>query len=113
MADKRTLGSLLKEVRETKGISMRQVEKEVGISTAYLSQLENGTIAKPSPDKLYRLASLYEASYQDFMVAAGYIAPDPKVKSRIIDTAFSSLNLTDDERRLVLDYIDFLRKKRE
>ena len=53
--------------------SLRAVEVATGISNAYLSQLERGEAAKPSPDKLHALAKFYEVPYTDLMRAAGYL----------------------------------------
>jgi DNA-binding Xre family transcriptional regulator len=38
----------MRALREKKGITLRQVEQETGISNAYLSQLETGKITNPS-----------------------------------------------------------------
>ncbi|WP_367119167.1 helix-turn-helix domain-containing protein, partial [uncultured Mucilaginibacter sp.] len=43
-AEKKTLGGLLKEARELRRLSLREVETQSGISNAYLSQLENDKI---------------------------------------------------------------------
>ena len=47
------LGSLLADLRQAKGLSLREVEEATGraVSNAYLSQLENGKIQKPSPSE--------------------------------------------------------------
>ena len=46
------LGTLLGDLRKAKRLSLREVEEATGrsVSNAYLSQLENGKIAKPSKD---------------------------------------------------------------
>lgn len=49
----------LKYWRHKSKLSLRQVEKETGISNAYLSQLENGKISSPSFDYISRLLKLY------------------------------------------------------
>src|SRR2546425_8968864 len=52
------LGALLADLRTAKGLSLRQVEEATdrAVSNAYLSQLENGKIQKPSPNVLHSLA---------------------------------------------------------
>ena len=72
-AKQKQFSELIKELRSAKGFSLRQVEKKSGISNAYLSQLENGKIEKPSPHILYKLAEVYEVSYENLMKLAGYI----------------------------------------
>ncbi len=113
----RELSEVLKELRESKGLSLRQVEKKVKISNAYLSQLENGKIGEPSPHILHKLAKVYETSYNDLMKLAGYIKTQEgeKVRENIIsDVAFSTIqDLTQDEREDVLKFIQFLRSKKK
>lgn len=67
------LGNFLKELREKKGVSLKEVEKATGIPNAYLSQLETGARKKlPPPDRLRLIANYYNASVQELLKAAGY-----------------------------------------
>jgi hypothetical protein len=52
-----SLGSHLARLRKAAGLSLRQVEEATGqeVSNAYLSQLENNKISKPSPNILHAL----------------------------------------------------------
>ena len=67
------LGSGLRSAREARNLSLRQVEEATGISNAYLSQLENDKVKKPSPHFLHKLAALYDVPYDLLMEYAGYI----------------------------------------
>lgn len=67
------LGKFLRETRTSKNLTLRDVEAACGISNAYLSQLENGKISKPSPHFLKKLAELYDANFEEFMQLASYI----------------------------------------
>jgi transcriptional regulator with XRE-family HTH domain len=60
------LGALLADLRTAKGFSLREVEEATGkaVSNAYLSQLENGKIKKPSPNVLHSLAEVYAVPYE-------------------------------------------------
>lgn len=49
----------LKITRKRLGLTLRQVEKQTGLSNAYLSQLENGKIKKPSHDTIMKLTAAY------------------------------------------------------
>ena len=55
----KSLGKTLKDSREIIPLTLRQVEEATEISNAYLSQLENDKIKKPSANVLYKLASIY------------------------------------------------------
>ena len=129
------LASELKQLREIRGYSLREVEKATGVSNAYLSQLERGDAAKPSPDKLARLAQFYEVSYEQLMVLAGYLGStvaaltqqsqrtaligtakqkvEKKEKTGILKDALMKADLNEDELRLVADYVAFLTSRRK
>ena len=69
------IGAELKRLRLLKGVTLRQVEKDTGVSNAYLSQLENERAESPSPRVLQKLATYYAAAYTDLMEFAGYLQP--------------------------------------
>jgi len=48
-----------KEMRKSKGLTLRKVESLTGISNPYLSQLETGKINNPSYDIVRKLFLLY------------------------------------------------------
>ncbi len=53
------LAEILTEGRDRKKLTLRDVQSTTGISNAYLSQLETGKIANPSPHFLQKLSELY------------------------------------------------------
>ena len=108
----KSLSLYLKELRITKDLSLRDVEKKTksGVSNAYLSQLESGKIAKPSPHILEYLASAYKVSYNSLMVAAGYMKTSKKKKSGV--AFFNESDITADEKEQLLDYLQLIRKHR-
>ena len=111
MADKdQELGLYLKELRIVKDLSLRDVEKKTNntVSNAYLSQLESGKIAKPSPHILEQLAKVYEVPYEDLMAVAGYMQQSKTKKSGV--AFFNQQDLSADEKRKMLDYLQLIRK---
>lgn len=110
-AEKKTLPQYLSDIRAAKGLTLRQVEEATNreVSNAYLSQLENGKIKKPSPNILYILAEVYNVSYEGLMEKAGYIVPTgrgKKVPKRSID------DLTSEEEEELLKYLAFYRSRK-
>ena len=106
------LGALLADLRIAKGFSLRQVEEATGnaVSNAYLSQLENGKIKKPSPNVLHSLAEAYVVPYEVLMEKAGYLLPAENGKGRRKRlTAFAIDDLTAEEEEELLKYLAFLR----
>ena len=65
------LAEELKTIRTIRKLSLRVVEKETGISNAYLSQLERGEAENPSPDKLQKLARYYGVPYENSYEGGG------------------------------------------
>jgi HTH-type transcriptional regulator, competence development regulator len=111
------LGEQLRHLRRGLGYTLKEVEAMTGISNAYLSQVENGKITKPSPDKLYALAEAYNASFDKMMYAAGHLrqGPHPSVSSdapkTLIGAVLSSKNLTPEEETKLAEYLEFLRQR--
>lgn len=71
--DKKEFGQYLKQIRESRGLTIRQVETYANVSNSYLSLIENGKRDIPHPDILKKLAPLYKVPYEDLMTKAGYI----------------------------------------
>jgi transcriptional regulator with XRE-family HTH domain len=111
------LGSYLKEVRKKSDLALRDVEDATDISNAYLSQLENGRVTKPSPHILHALATLYRVPYETLMERAGYVT----VKKTSEQTnavhqsgqlpASSFEGITEEEEVHLLGYLNFIRSQ--
>lgn len=110
------LGETLKKSRTNLGLTLRQIEDASGISNAYLSQLENDKIKKPSANILYKLSDLYKTELNDLLIAAGIIESPSKSTSKknndLTHMISSSVeNLNNKQKKNVLDYIDFIKSK--
>lgn len=108
------LGPLLADLRRAKGLSLRQVEEATGyaVSNAYLSQLENGRIQKPSPNVLHSLSGVYGVAYETLMEKAGYLLPSTERGGRRRRlAAFAIDDLTAEEEEELLKYLAFLRSR--
>lgn len=107
-----TLGEFLRQARDGKGWSLREVEKRTQgkVSNGYLSLLESDEVKKPSPHILHALAKVYDKSYGRLMELAGYIVP---IGSRFSGLAFSGADDFDDsEKREIEQFIQFIRHRR-
>ncbi|HXI70020.1 MAG TPA: helix-turn-helix transcriptional regulator [Verrucomicrobiae bacterium] len=111
----KTLGGGLKMARELRNLSLRDVEDATGISNAYLSQLENDKVKKPSPHFLHKLAALYDIAYEMLMEAAGYIKRKASDGPKTLQGAalFAQEKLTSEEEVALAEYLAFLRSKRK
>ena len=72
MLDNKELGAYLKNIRENRNLSLRQVDYRSSVSFSHLSMIENGT-RKPTALTLKELAKVYNVSYIDLYEKAGYI----------------------------------------
>jgi len=108
----KSLGKTLKDARELIPLTLRQVEEAAGISNAYLSQLENEKIKKPSANVLYKLANLYNIELNSLLAAAGIIQESTDAKSKLLNSAaLSAEKLTQEEEDQLLKYLKFLRNQ--
>jgi len=112
-----SLGVYLKTLRAGTTLTLRDVEEatEREVSNAYLSQLENGKIAKPSPNVLHSLAKVYDVPYAKLMEHAGYISPSAPRASGVKHgraATFAIENLSDDEEKELLKYLSFYRMQK-
>jgi len=113
--DMKTLGNSLKELREIQKYTLRQVEESTGISNAYLSQLENNKIAKPSANVLYKLSKIYNVELNTLLAEAGIIERQTAPPHKLLNSIALSTNssLTKEEEDALLEYLSFLRQKQK
>ncbi len=112
-----TLGQYLASIREDRKLSQRAVEKQTNkiVSNAYLSQIENDQIKKPSPNILHALAELYDVPYENLMERAGFVAP---TRSRTTEqrhgrvATFADHVLTTEEEAELVKFLGYLRSRK-
>lgn len=112
-----TLGLSLKEARKNLSFTLRQVEETTGISNAYLSQLENDKIKNPSVNILSKLSSTYRISLKQLLVTANLIEKDKSKKEEknlnfAQRVAFKAEDLSEEERKEVLRYLEYIKTHR-
>ncbi|SFH37014.1 helix-turn-helix domain-containing protein [Pedobacter insulae] len=105
-----------KALRESKGLTLREVERQTEVSNAYLSQLESGKIKQPSPLTLHKLSEIYGVGYDILMEKVGY--PPLKKKVAEINRDKSSIalrvgSITEDEEVELLNYLKFMRSRKK
>lgn len=112
-----TLGQYLASIRADRRMTLRQVEQATNkeVSNAYLSQIENDKIHRPSPNVLHALAVIYGIDYRKLMEMAGHIAPS---KSRGQGqrhgrlATFADHNLSPEEEAALIDYLQYIRSRK-
>ena len=112
------VGRVLRQARQHHRLSLREVERRIGRSNAYLSQVERGLIKQPDPSVLLDLAELYGLNFMKLASWAGWSSTDEDVatgqhrsdSARLLVRRVLDLDAA--ERKEVLDYVERLRRKR-
>jgi len=111
--DTPSVGRVLRRAREHSGLAIREVERRLGRSSAYLSQIERGIIRQPDPVVLLELAELYRL---DFMTLAKWAGWAESADTNRSDSATllvrRVLELDDAQRAEVLKYIEGIARDR-
>lgn len=106
-------GVYFKALRESKGLTLRDVERQTNISNAYLSQLETGKVKQPSPINLYKLAQFYDVAYELLLEKVGYPVPTGNTKVSTNQEKYNRFGkITEEEEVELLNYLTFIRKRK-
>lgn len=110
MFDDYEVGSKLRNVRESRSWSRKDVENMTGgeIKESILAMYENGHRRIPSP-RLKRLADFYGVTV-GFLMGEGLPRTDGAVDIRAI--LMSDPNYSDEEKKLLLDVVEIIQAKR-
>lgn len=58
-------GDKVRELRATRGITMKQMARDLEVSSAYLSALEHGKRGKPGPGFVMQVAGYFDLIWDD------------------------------------------------
>lgn len=97
-------GQYLKELRNERSLSLRQLEKLSGVSNAYLSLVERGKKGIPSPDILKKIYVPLGVTYDELMERAGYISSD--LRSELLPETIQTMEGFDDLNQLIENAAD-------
>lgn len=108
-----SLGTVLRELREEKGLSLREVEARTKgeVSNSYLSQLENDQIGNPSLRVLQRLADAYQVSFEFVLRRAG-VLPQSQRAGAVKGWAMYGLpaDMTEEEAKALRAVLEAMRR---
>lgn len=113
------LAKYLKNIRESLGYSIYDVNKLCEISPSYLSLMENGK-RRPSPIILKKLSSIYHINYNDLLTKAGFseLVEDEK-KTKNNDFRYANYNgintdgLDENEIEEIKRFVEFIKNKKK
>jgi len=109
------VGKVLRRARVHHGLALREVERRIGRSSAYLSQVERGLIRQPDPVVLLELAELYKLDFMTLAKWAGWTgepegSPDRGNSATLLVRRV--LELDDTQRTEILGQIERLLRER-
>ena len=103
------VGQVLRRAREHHKLALREVERRLGRSSAYLSQIERGLIRQPDPAVLLELAELYKLDFMTLAKWAGWTGEPEGPPGRANSTTLlvrRVLELDDQQRAEILGLIE-------
>ena len=108
-----SFGTMLRQAREVRGLSLVDAARSAGISAAYLSKLENDGVKKPSPHVLHQLSEALAVPYAELMRLNGYRLPgEPDRSTGAALGAALFADVTDEERGELVAYLAWFRARR-
>jgi len=118
MEDESSLGEVLREARVQKGLSLRTVAAELGITPSYQSDIENDRRV-PAEEVLARTAILLDLDFDRLMARAGrfgeraerYLKRQPAAVQ--LFRRISEKNLSRDELEKLGEQVERIRKEPE
>lgn len=107
-----SMGSLLRQARDVRGLSAVDAARAAGISAAYLSKLENDAVKRPSPQVLHQLSEALGLPYAELMRRSGYHVPGATASPAGASVGAALFgDLTDDERDELVEYLAWYRSR--
>ena len=77
-----SIGSLLKEKRDSKNQGIREASKEIGISSATLSRIENGKL--PDLESFSKICKWLHINPAEILDCKDLVNPNPSPESQIV-----------------------------
>lgn len=94
------IGILIREARLKSKLTVDELAKELEISTAYLSRLENNKRVNPNIELIYKLERKFKKAFRDII----YIPIDIGNSNIIIDDRL----LEEDKKKMLQEYIKLI-----
>ena len=103
-----TLSEVIKTAREKKGISQRELARQINVDNSTIAKIEKGKIKQPSEFVLMKIAKYLNLDAKDLLILAGY--KEIEINNLNIFTEKNVLNYFDTEPlyevKQLLDYLN-------
>ncbi|WP_034620551.1 helix-turn-helix domain-containing protein [Cellulomonas sp. URHE0023] len=87
--DSEQLGARLRQLREERGLTLKEVGRRLGISTSAVSQIERGVL-RPSVNRLFALVTALDASLVDVFGGTSEPGPQPLLEGYVVRRAIEA-----------------------
>lgn len=104
-------GNYLKQIRESKNITLHELSDKCSISAAQLSRIETGARGVPKPSTIKKISEGLNYSYPELMKVAGYQL-DEEMREDVRRVLIKLSTLTEEEIKETNLFIDFILSKR-
>jgi transcriptional regulator with XRE-family HTH domain len=110
-ASSSAFGELVKHYRELKGLSLRQVEEDLGMSATNISRIERGVVSPPPRDVIERIAEVLDAPADQLARAAGIMLSNTSPDIDLEEAIIGDRSLDEDERDFLLQALRLVRRR--
>lgn len=109
-----TSGSLIRRRRKKLGLTLEEVANELKVSKSTVSKWERGFIVNLKRDKLIALSQLLNVSPLEIIdgeIIDGHQITSDEFISHLKDLLFITTDLTEKEKYMILEYVEFICKR--
>ncbi|MCF7859642.1 MAG: helix-turn-helix transcriptional regulator [Candidatus Cloacimonetes bacterium] len=103
------LAKFIKKKRNELNFTLRDIEEKTGISNAYFSQLENAKIKNPSIKVLRKISDFFKIPFENIM---NLLDQDTNAEKVYFRKSNPFLDVSDDEEKKLLEYLQFIRSRK-
>ncbi len=107
-----SFGCRLKELRLANGLTQAELAKKLKLSKANISKYESDSV-EPNLDTLTMISNIFNVSINYLLDISENYMIDAPISKNIQILMKTYPELTDEELKKVIEYIDFLKTKRE
>ena len=95
---------VIKNIRESKNISLKELSEETGVSKSYLFELENNKRLNVTLDKLYKISTVLDVNVKDLF----YTSLDIEDLRKELHNRINEYGLSSDQVMEISKLIDLL-----
>ncbi len=101
-----TLGRKVREQRQARGLTLEQLAQATESSKSYMWEIENKAVARPSAEKLGKIAAVLGVT-PEFLVNEAHIKATPDVRDEAFFRKYQNANSEVKEKlKKILDVLD-------